>query len=177
MEESLKEVVETLGDVKAKSIVDEEFVNLLENVLPDLSRATDEEKRRRFRDLLTNAAELAPSPEGWEEARLAAELLKKVDTPGLVILGELASSLASFDETATLASRPVPQLARGSSFDYDNPPAPQRRIPFDWQVVDYWTHQLRELGLVHFHTVDARGGFGKIYLTERGWFLVKWMLR
>jgi len=45
VEESLKEVVETLGDVKAKSIVDEEFVNLLENVLPDISGATDEEKR------------------------------------------------------------------------------------------------------------------------------------
>jgi hypothetical protein len=175
VEESLKEVVETLGDVKAKSIVNEEFVNLLENVLPDLSRATDEEKRRRFRDLLTNAAELAPSPEGWEEARLAAELLKKVDTPGLVILSELAK--LDRGETATLAFRPVPQLARGSSFDWVNPPAPQRRIPFDWQVVDYWTQQLREQGLLLFHSVDARGGFGNIYLTERGWFLVKWMVR
>jgi len=174
VEESLKEVAEALGDVKAKFMVNEEFVNLLENVLPDLSRATDEERRQRFRDLLTNAAELATSG-GWEEARLAAELLKQIDTPGLVVLSELAK--LNKGETATLASRPVPQLARGSSFDYDNPPAPQRRILFDWQVVDYWTQQLRENGLLLFHSGDERGGFGNIYLTERGWFLVKWTLR
>jgi hypothetical protein len=64
VEESLKEVAEALGDVKAKFMVNEEFVNLLENVLPDLSRATDEERRQRFRDLLTNAAELVTSG-GW----------------------------------------------------------------------------------------------------------------
>ena len=174
VEKTLKEVAQKLGNKKAKNIVNEEFVILLESVSPDLSRATDEEKRQRFRDLLTNAAELAPS-KGWEEARLAAELLKKIDTPGLVVLSELAK--LDKGETATLASRPVPQLARGSSFDYDKPPAPQRRIPFDWQVVDYWTQQLRENGLLLFHTSHALGGFGNIYLTERGWFLVKWMLR
>jgi hypothetical protein len=123
VEKTLKEVAQKLGNKKAKNIVNEEFVILLESVSPDLSRATDEEKRQRFRDLLTNAAELAPS-KGWEEARLAAELLKKIDTPGLVVLSELAK--LDKGETATLASRPVPQLARGSSFDYDKPPAPQR---------------------------------------------------
>jgi hypothetical protein len=175
VEATLNEIAARLGDEKAKSVVSEKFVNLLENVLPDLSRATDEEKRKRFRDLLTNAAEHALTSNGWEEAWLAAELLKKIGTPGLVILSELAK--LDKGETATLASRPVPQLARGSSFDYDNPPAPQRRIPFDWQVVDYWTQQLRENGLLFFHSGDARGGFGNIYLTDRGWFLVKWMLR
>jgi hypothetical protein len=175
VEVTLKEVAEMLGSEKAKSVINEKFVNLLENILPDLGRATDEEKRQRFRDLLINAAELAPQSNGWEEAHLAAGLLKKIGTPGLVILSELAK--LDKGETATLASRPVPQLARGSSFDYDNPPAPQRRIPFDWQVVDYWTQQLRENGLLLFRSGDARGGFGNIYLTERGWFLVKWTLR
>jgi hypothetical protein len=174
VEESLKEVVEALGNEKAKSLISEEFVNLLENVLPDLSRATDEVKRQRFRDLLTNAAELA-TPGGWEEARLAAELLKKIDTPGLVILSELAK--LDKDEKATLASRPVPQLVRGSSFDYENPGAPQRRILFDRQVVDYWTLRLREIGLVAYASGDGRGGYNGICLTERGWFLVKWTLR
>jgi hypothetical protein len=70
-------------------------------------------------------------------------------------------------------SHPAPFL----SWQEDHPPAPQRRIPFDWQVVDYWTQQLRENGLLLFHSGDARGGFGNIYLTERGWFLVKWTLR
>jgi hypothetical protein len=109
------------------------------------------------------------------KARLAAELLKKIDTPGLVVLSELAK--LNKGERATLASRPVPQLARGSSFDYEKPSTPERRIPFDWRVVDYWTQRLREDGLVFFHAVDARGGFNEIYLTERGWFLVKWTLR
>jgi hypothetical protein len=143
VEATLKEVAERLGKKKAKSMVNEEFVNLLENVAPDLSRATDEEKRQRFRDLLTNAAELPPRSDEWEEARLAGELLKQIGTPGLVILSELAK--LDKGERATLASRPVPQLARGSSFDYEKPSAPQRRIPFDWQVVDYWTQQLRQM--------------------------------
>jgi hypothetical protein len=174
VEATLREVAEMLGSKNANSMVNEEFANLLENVLPDLSRATDEEKRERFRDLLTNAAELPANANSWEEARLAGELLKHVGTPGLVILSQLAK--LGRGEQATLASRPVPQLAR-ANFDYENPSAPQRRIPFDWLVVEYWTQDLRQKGLLHFHSVDARGGFGQIYLTERGWFLVKWTLR
>jgi hypothetical protein len=111
IEATLKDVAETLGKKKAKSIVNEEFVNLLEFVAPDLSRATDEKKRQRFRDLLTNAAELPPKSDGWEEARLAGELLKQVDTPGLVILSELAKLDKS--EKATLASRAFGAVSRG----------------------------------------------------------------
>jgi hypothetical protein len=61
VEATLREVAEMLGSKNANSMVNEEFANLLENVLPDLSRATDEEKRERFRDLLTMLPSFPPT--------------------------------------------------------------------------------------------------------------------
>jgi hypothetical protein len=176
IEKTLAEVVEAVGDDVAKEAVNENFVNLLENVCPELSRAVDEEKRLRFRDLLINAAKLPKDSLDWGASKLAADLLKEIDTPGLVILA--AFSHLDEGETALLTAYPVPQLLRGvksRDFDPENPGEPQHVIPYDWDVVEYWYRRLADLRLV------IRGAHGKdtyegVRLYDLGEFLVKWVL-
>jgi len=161
----------------------EEFVGLLEDLLPKIARATNEDVRQRFRDLLLNAATLpAGSPE-WQGAELAGELLGEIDAPGLAILAALGRcpEAAKIDfakspvPNVSLVSSPVPQLVLGD-FDYANPGEVQFAIGYDWSVVEEWTHRLREKRLLHYHSSHARGGFGNIYLSTLGQFLVRWAL-
>ena len=121
-----------------------------------------------------NAAELPEGSTEWEEAALAAALLRDIGTPGLAILAAL--SKLDDGETATLTSSPVSQLVRGA-FDYDNPGEPQQVIPYQWPVVEYWARWLRENQLVRWSTHDARGGFGNVGMAELGTFLLRWVLR
>ena len=111
---------------------------------------------------------------GWEEAELAATLLREIGTPGLVIL--TAAANIEEGEILTLTSRPVPQFARGT-FDYDKPGDPQHVIPYEWPVVEYWARWLREKRLLRFSSHDARGGFNGVTLSELGTFLVSWVLK
>jgi len=174
IENTLHEVTTGLGDVKSLAAVNENFANLLETVIPDLSRAVEDEKRQRFRDLLSNAVELPEGSTEWEEAALAAALLRDIGTPGLAILAAL--SKLDDGETATLTSSPVSQLVRGA-FDYDNPGEPQQVIPYQWPVVEYWARWLRENRLIRYASHDARGGFGDVAVAELGTFLLRWVLR
>lgn len=173
VENTLAEIVTILGEKKASLLVTENFVNLLEDVAPSLARESNEDRRRRFRDLLTNAAECPADSSEWEEAELASLLLKELQPPGLSILAALAREPG---EPYTLTSRPVSQVYRGS-FDWDNPGEPQCILPYSWVVVEYWARLLRDRQLIHYQSVDARGGFGEVRLAERGRFLVKWTLR
>ena len=165
IEKTLAEVAAQVGEEKSKAAANENFANLLETVLPDLSRAVEDEKRQRFRDLLSNAAELPEGSTEWEEAALAAALLRDIDTPGLAILAAVAN--LDEGETATLTSKPVSQLARGD-FDYDNPGDPQQAIPYQWTVVEYWARWLQEKRLLRWQTHDARGGFGGVGMADLG---------
>lgn len=177
IEKTLAEVMETVGEDVAKAAVNENFVNLMETIFPELSRAVDEEKRQRFRDLLINAAELPEDSSEWGAAALAAELLKEIDTPGLVILAAMAQ--LEEGETALLTAFPVPQLLRGvkgRDFDPDNPGEPQHAFPYEWNVIEYWYGRLADLRLV------IRGSHGRdthndTCLYTLGKFLVKWILR
>ncbi len=177
IESTLAEVMETVGEESAKNAVNENFVNLLEKVSPELSRAADEEKRQRFRDLLINAAELPEGSSEWGDAALAAELLREIDSPGLVILAAFAQ--LDEGETALLTAYPVPQLLRGvepRDFDPDNPGEPQHVIPYDWNVVDYWYRRLADLRLV-IRGAHGRDTHERVCLFDLGKFLVKWVLR
>ena len=87
IEKTLSEVASRLGAEKAGAAVNEHFSTLLESVLPELSRAVDDDKRQRFRDLLTNAGQLPEDSGAWEEAALSARLLNEIETPGLAIDG------------------------------------------------------------------------------------------
>ncbi len=174
IEETLSEIAESLGDSGAESVTNERFVTLLESVAPDLSRSIDEEKRQRFRDLLTNAATLPSETKEWEEAALASTLLREIEAPGLAILAALAQCKKSAD--ITLTSRPVSQVVEGP-FDYEEPGEPQHALPYEWVLVEYWARELREKGLIGFGTRDARGGFGRVALTPLGEFLIRWSVR
>lgn len=174
IERTLGEIAAELGNEKSSIVANENFANLLEKVLPDLSRAVEEEKRQRFRDLLLNAAELPEESKGWEEAELAVTLLREIGTPGLAVL--VAAANTKGGESLTLTSRPVPQFVRGN-FDYDNPGEPQHVLPYQWPVVDYWARWLREKRFVSFSSHDARGGFNGVILSELGAFLVSWVLK
>lgn len=173
VETTLAEIATVLGEKNASLLICENFANLLEDVAPNLARASDEATRVRFRDLLTNAAVCPPGSGEWQEAHLASLLLKELQTPGLAILAALAREPG---EPYTLASRPVPQAFRGD-FNWDSPGELQCALPFTWVVVEYWTRFLRERQLIHYQSHDGRGGFGGVCLSERGRFLVRWTAR
>ncbi len=109
----------------------------------------------------------------------ALGILVKTDDPGLSVLSALSgSSAANLDFTkdpvsnVNLVSLPYPQLVEGS-FDWGSPSALGRRIPWPWLIVKESVQELRARHLLHFHTVDARGGFGSIYLSELGQSVVR----
>lgn len=173
IEKTLSEVVENLGEEKASAVANEQFATLLESIGPELSRSSHEDKRQRFRDLLTNAAGLPADSDGWEEARLASELLKDIEAPGLAIIAGIANMKS--EDPVVLTSRPVSQVFQGE-FDYDHPGKPQYILPYDWVVVEYWARWLREKRIITYSSHDARGGFGGVALPELGRFLVKWTI-
>jgi hypothetical protein len=174
IEDTLSEVVENLGKEGAKSILNERFATLLESIAPELSRTLGEDKRQRFRDLLLNAAKLPEQSSEWEEATLASTLLKQMETPALMVLAAIAACESG--AVVTLTSVPVSQVCCGE-FDYEDPGEPQKIIPYDWVVVEYWARWLRERRIIHYASHDARGGFGGVAIAELGQFLVKWTMR
>jgi hypothetical protein len=174
IEKTLFELAEHYGPYAPHGLLfKEEFVNLLERISPSLSRASNEDKRQRFRDLLINSAILQPGSKQWDETHLASDLLQAIDPPGLAILATLARVK---NETVTLSSRPVPQVYEGDDFDYDKPQGPQHMLQYEWIVIEEWAIRLREMRLISFHSRSALGGFGGVQLTALGNFLVKWTL-
>jgi hypothetical protein len=174
IERTLAEITETLGPEKAKAAINEQFVSLLESIAPELSRSASETKRHRFRDLLTNAAELPDESDGWEEASLASRLLKEMEAPALAIIAGVERCEPSTQ--VTLSSRPVSQVFCGR-LDYDNPGEPQHVLPYEWVVVEFWARWMREKQILNYQSHDARGGFGNVSLAQLGRFLVKWTMR
>jgi len=175
IEMTLSELAEHFGsDANPQMLSKEEFVNLLESITPALSRATNEDKRQRFRDLLINSAELPPGSEGWEEAHLAGDMLQAIEPPGLSILAAIARCQKIYP--LTLTSRPSPQVYEDDDFDYENPKGPHHPIQYEWIVVEEWAKRLREMRLISFQSSDVRGGFGGVQLSDLGRFLVKWIL-
>ncbi len=173
IETTLAEVAEALKKCGPDChVATEEFVNLLEEVLPELSRATNEEKRKCFRDLLTSAAFLDAGEAAWEQAVLARKLLTDLEAPALATIAALANCDAA--EPVALVSRPKPQLVAESEFDWDNPVEESWVIGYDWPIVEEWCQRMREMRLITFGSVDARGGFGGIGLTPLGRLLVRW---
>lgn len=113
IEVTLKEIIDKLSTLgkEEKEIHKEEFVNLFESVIPDLCRAVNEEKRKHFRNLLFNASLLPPGSPEWDDASLAKNLLKDIDSPGLAILSAIYR--CKDGESLTLGSLPQPQVFEG----------------------------------------------------------------
>jgi hypothetical protein len=175
VERTLAEVALALGPEGAVGMVQEQFANLLEALSPSLGRVTDENKRKRFRDLLTNAAKLSADDAKWEEASLAAELLESLEAPALAILAAISRCSDARSNKLVLTSRPVSQVFEGE-FDYDSPGTPQHVLPYEWVVVEYWARMLRDKRLIWYGSHDARGGFGGVGLAPLGDFLTQWVV-
>jgi hypothetical protein len=111
----------------------------------------------------------------------AAALLDEIEDPGLSILASLAACkpFANLDfgkdpvPNVNLVSIPEPQVVVGD-FDWKNPRITGEAIGWPWLIVEDWTFRLRhQYRLLSYHTSDARGGFGEIYLSERGQMLIR----
>jgi hypothetical protein len=58
-------------------------------------------------------------------------------------------------------------------FDWLNPEECGLRINWPWLILQEAARTLREQGLLQYHTSDARGGCGSIYLSELGQVVVR----
>lgn len=184
IERTLTEVAQTLKDRNIQPNVEsEDFVNLLEVAVPKIAKATNEDVRKRFRDLLLNCAALESGSSDWQNAELVAAILDSVAPPGLAIIAALAkcpeAATVDFGKSPVpdvqLVSLPRPQIVVGE-FDYDNPINGTLSLPYDWEVLAEWAYRLKDKRLIHFHSSHARGGFGNIYLSTLGQFLVRWAI-
>ena len=91
VEHTLTEIGEAVHRTGVRARVDtEEFANLLERVLPAVSRAVSEERRAALRNLLINATTVESGSPEWDAANLAARLIEEIETPGLAILAALS---------------------------------------------------------------------------------------
>jgi hypothetical protein len=174
IEATLAEIGQSLHDSgESPNVATEEFANLLEAIAPHLSRATNEDRRRRFRDLLRNAATLRQGSADWDEATFASGLLKEIEGPGLAILAAIANCETRYD--LTLASRPSPQVYEGD-FDYENPQGPQHPISYEWVLVEEWARRLEGMRLIGWQTHHGEAGWSGVYLKPLGEFLMRWAL-
>jgi hypothetical protein len=143
----------------------EEFANLTEAVAPALARATREEKRQRFRDLLFKAVQLQPGDAAWDRANLAGELLQQIEVPGLVILAGVAKRHPSL---SWLYPDPTPRIYMGEGpegpKDAKLPTGPFDEILFEWPVVSEWARRLSDIRLLRYQVGAAQDGLFQMYL-------------
>lgn len=172
VEKTLKEIGEKLNELGKKIESIEEFTNLLESVAPDLCRATNEEKRKYFRNLLFNASTLPPGSSKWDDANFARELLNDIDPPGLALISAILH--CKMTEKCYLVAKPVPHVRKeinevSFSGKFKNP------IPYQWVLVDEWALRLKEKRLIHY-TSGGDNYIGGIRLTQLGRHFIDWMI-
>jgi hypothetical protein len=174
IEKTLSEVATALqADGVASMMSSEDFATLLESVLPEISRSTNEDRRERYRDLLIKSARLEPGSDLRQDASLYAGLLREIDPPGLTVLGALTKSPS---ERNSIFSKPSSRLYIGL-VDFSAPEGDFILLPYAWILIEEWVWGLKEKRLPGFDSVDARGGFGSVYLTALGKFFIEWVTR
>lgn len=105
----------------------------------------------------------------------ALGILEKLDDPSIAIISALARvpAAATVDFNRDIVPNvhfvalPAPQIVTGE-FNWQNPQERGLRVNWPWLVLQDATVALRQKRLIHFHTVDARGGYGNIYLSPVG---------
>jgi len=172
IEQTLIELAELVDEENRHKVATEQFANLLESVAPDLSRATNEEKRLRFRDLLINATKKTTDSTKWDEAHLAADLLKEIDAPGLAIIAGL--NIYGREKHVTITSQPTPRIIGEKENTLDGK---HYEIPYEWPVVDYWLRALRGKRIVMYSSHGKGPSYGGVILMELGRFIVDWSVK
>ncbi len=182
MERTLSEVGEEMKrrNIPPDFVLKEDFEQLLRQVASSASESTNEDKRKRFRDLLVNSVTLPEGDPQWESSRLAATYLEQLEGPAFSILAAIAAENA-FDDSAnkvSISRHPEPQVSRLSgqnASDYDTDVV-YHALGYEWAVVQSWMEKLLELKLISFGTSAGAKGFGQIQLTVKGSFLVRWTI-
>jgi hypothetical protein len=136
--------------------------------------------RDRWWRLLERSLPQGPANEAAAVEAFALELLGELNDPSLWVLSALGSCPASATvdfakdpvPDVHLVSQPRPQIVEGA-FDWTQPVQRGVCIPWPWLIVQESVRRLRGQDLLHFQNVDARGGFGNVYLSERGQTLVR----
>src|SRR5579885_1318772 len=175
MEDTLKEIGVKLEELGLDHYIDnnEDFGNLLQDVAPPLSRSSNEDRRRRFRDLILNATQIPAGDVRWEEVHFASKLLDSIDAPGLAILAALVRCK---HEHVWIFSQPIPYVHDGevdvAKHDWRLVAEPHHGLQYDWTVIEETVWRLKEMRLIGLGSSDARGGFGAVALMSLGKLLV-----
>lgn len=197
VEETLAEVCEKLVEQgKAANIEgNEEFANLMEEVLPPLGKATIESKRARFRDLLFNAMQLPPNDKSWEAASLAASTLANLNGTAMEILAGI-HLVSQSDQPYQYRSRPcvinmgglrhrkklgyyLALQQESQSFSLDAPECPKSTF-FDLSesepvIIRETLNKMTSLGILKFKAERNFLHHG-IVLTDLGQLLIRWAI-
>lgn len=188
VERTLNEMSEKLDELRAENHIEEneDFANLLEDILPPLSRATEESKRLRFRALLVKAAQLPVADPQWDDVRIATHFLKEVSGPGLEMLAALHRAYTRYpraehctvsfgDEgtTITMFRHWNPSMGR------DDPCKETFTAKARHIVAEQGFESLAGLGLIDY---DGEGVLWNdmwrkgVVITHAGKFLIDWVL-
>jgi hypothetical protein len=110
---TIKEIGEKVEALGLENQVDEneDFGNLVRDVAPPLSRSANEDRRRRFRELILNPTQIPKGDARWEELYFASKLLDSIGAPGPAILSNLARCT---NERVWMFSRPYPYIHDGT---------------------------------------------------------------
>ena len=180
VEATLREVAEGVHAIRteSESLSNEDFVQLLESVLPSVAKATRESRRARFRDLLIQAGTLCPGAAEWASANFAARLLEELPDSALEIIAIIARATRMAEQRDWMLVRsPSTQFVPANTFSWDSPVLGDFPLGFDWIVVEEAARLLRERRIIRYASHDARGGFGSVSIAELGKFLVYWTVR
>ena len=182
---TLKEVEERLRRVEGMTYVDtEEYQSLLESVIPQLARATHEDKRQRLRDLIFNTALLPPAHQDWGEAELAARVVSEIDGPGLAIVAAMGLLPGPY---VTMWALPSPAMFSGlqKTTAAQGPGGlPRVALNFSFPALIEWVYRLQDLRICHGNRIDESGianGAGAIVgwageVAPLGRLLIRWTL-
>lgn len=179
IENTLLEISNLLSkDNISHNIESEKFVNFFESTFSSLSKATNEEKRQSFRNLLFNVSKLEDEDTKWEEASLAHSLLEQIETPGLVLLSEIKKNyvkdsnlVLEFDEDSVTLLNEIP------NFDSDWEWEELARFKYNPLVIERHAQKLSELKLIFFSAPEkiSRRSSYQVVFTELGIFLTDWL--
>jgi hypothetical protein len=186
VEATLRELADTMKvrNIPAEAVATEHFVNLLEKIAPALGRATHEDKRQRFRDLLLNATQIHDSDWQWQEADLAARLLTVIEAPGLALIASIFPIAPEIEAHRRSPAwfyldyeddwRRAPTLvslapAIGFNETWDTP------LPYPYVLLSEWVERLARRRV--FETGENDGGTLKGFrLTDLGRSFAQWAI-
>lgn len=190
IEGMLEDVLERLEGKDAPGLQTDEMYELFESSSASIARATAEDKRARFRDLLVNAAQTPAGDPRWEEARLAREMLEGLEAPAFEILSrthalevEHENSLVMVYYDDGLARFGImPPVFNINKSGWETTIGWKGQTVHDAVLIHEWTKRLAERELVSLDSVRGSGGglidktLTQLALTARGKFLVRWTI-